>query len=631
MTTTPLSWLDTFTANLETTSSQVNPQITHLSNGNFLVVWADDNDTVAPNNGRDIVGVIYDATGNAVSGSLFLNDGFGFGRNENMPTVTATDDGGFVMAWEFRDGADDDIIFGRYNAAGTRTQSSFVVSDTSSTAVHTDPQIAVRPDGSTVVVYATEDSGTFSIVAKVAAAGSSSFGADIVLRTGTNTSQPQNPALTVLNDGRIIVAFEEDDGGQTGVEFRVLNTNNTLGSVPNVNTTYPAIDPDVAALANGGWVVTWEKNGDIFGRIYDSGGTAQGSEIALVSGSDSVNEAVVIGLKDGGFFVAWDNDSQSEGQGQRFDDSGNTVGNLITFGDSDITTPTLDLSGDGRILLGWMRNGEIESIILDPRDQDITVTDGTLTTATPRDTTITGSVAQDVFIGRDGDDTLNGKGGDDTITGGRGQDRILAGSGDDDARGGRGDDFISGSRGQDLIRGNTGGDELRGQGGSDVIFGGDNRDSIDGGAGNDILYGGGQADIVKGGAGQDTIFGGSGGDTIQGGGGRDVLDGGGGPDVFDFNKAGHSTGGVGRDTVLDFVRGSDLLDLVGIDANTTVGGNQAFSFIGTGGFTGTAGELRIVIGPNDVFLRGDVDGDGGTDFALELEGLNNLSATDILL
>ena len=54
---------------------------------------------------------------------------------------------------------------------------------------------------------------------------------------------------------------------------------------------------------------------------------------------------------------------------------------------------------------------------------------------------------------------------------------------------------------------------------------------------------------------------------------------------------------------------------------------QAFDFIEADAFSGTAGELRYASG----VVRGDVDGDGTADFAIEVRNSPVLIADDFLL
>lgn len=90
--------------------------------------------------------------------------------------------------------------------------------------------------------------------------------------------------------------------------------------------------------------------------------------------------------------------------------------------------------------------------------------------------------------------------------------------------------------------------------------------------------------------------------------------------MFVFNSASDSTvKASGRDTIFDFNgKAGDRIDLSGIDANTERSGNQTFSFVGTDGFSGKAGELRYEKTASDTFIYGDVDGDGKADFAIQI-------------
>lgn len=69
------------------------------------------------------------------------------------------------------------------------------------------------------------------------------------------------------------------------------------------------------------------------------------------------------------------------------------------------------------------------------------------------------------------------------------------------------------------------------------------------------------------------------------------------------------------DQILDFVTG-DKIDLTAIDANPATATNDAFAWIGTGAFTGQAGELRGSAAGNVWTIQGDTDGNGVADFQL---------------
>ena len=104
------------------------------------------------------------------------------------------------------------------------------------------------------------------------------------------------------------------------------------------------------------------------------------------------------------------------------------------------------------------------------------------------------------------------------------------------------------------------------------------------------------------------------------------MTGGSGADLFVFNDW-HETGlGVLRDVITDFSQmEGDKIDLRAFDANLLQAGFNSFSFIGAADFTG-AGQLRFV----DHVLSGNVSGNAGADFEIQLVGVNNFSVTDLV-
>jgi Ca2+-binding RTX toxin-like protein len=173
---------------------------------------------------------------------------------------------------------------------------------------------------------------------------------------------------------------------------------------------------------------------------------------------------------------------------------------------------------------------------------------------------------------------------------------------------------INGTAGSDIIsetstvagqpRATQWADGIFGLGGNDQLWGGGGDDTIDGGANNDVLWGG---------AGRDQLFGGS------------------GADQFSYTTIGDSLPG-GYDRIADFKRSEgDKIILAPIDANLAAAGNQAFSFIGTGAFTGVAGQLHYQYSGGQTFVTGDVDGDRVADFGIVLQGNIALIGTDFFL
>jgi len=290
----------------------------------------------------------------------------------------------------------------------------------------------------------------------------------------------------------------------------------------------------------------------------------------------------------------------------------------------------------------------------------------------------TGNAIANTLTGGAGDDVLDGDGGNDQLFGGLGADNLTGGAGDDALDGGAGVDTLIGGIGNDVYyvddvndvvtelagegtadtvrassssytlsdnvetltsvgagdftgTGNALANTLNGGAFNDTLYGMAGNDSIRGGLGVDSLHGGDSNDKVYGDDGDDFLFGDGGNDFLYGGAGSDTLEGGAGRDYFVLQNLSDSGVGAGlRDVVTDFTS-IDFLDLRALDANTAAAGNQAFSFIGTGAFTNTAGEVRYVTDAEGVHVYGDVNGDGVADFEMLLLGGVALTSGNFLL
>ncbi|MFS2071434.1 M10 family metallopeptidase C-terminal domain-containing protein [Pseudomonas sp. CT11-2] len=123
-----------------------------------------------------------------------------------------------------------------------------------------------------------------------------------------------------------------------------------------------------------------------------------------------------------------------------------------------------------------------------------------------------------------------------------------------------------------------------------------------------------------------TLTGNANNNVLDGGLGADILTGGAGADKFVFSAVNEMGTGANRDVITDFnsLQG-DKIDLTKFDANLLSAGFNGFSFIGANDFTG-AGQLRFV----DHVLYGNVNGDLGSDFEIQLVGVNTFGANDLV-
>lgn len=246
---------------------------------------------------------------------------------------------------------------------------------------------------------------------------------------------------------------------------------------------------------------------------------------------------------------------------------------------------------------------------------------------------LTGNSGSNTLLGLDGNDRLYGSGGNDVLDGGAGADVMFGGLSNDifyvDDR----NDYVREEAGQgiDTVYASVG-DVLRPNVENLVLTG---TASVNG-RGNELansISGNSAGNELFGLAGSDFLYGNEGNDTLEGGAGADTMSGGLGADNFVFRDG--DFGGltaITADKVTDFSQvETDRLRLDLVDANTSLAGDQAFSFIGTGGFSSTAGELRYEQIDGNTIVYGDTNGDGVADFMILLTGSHSLTSNDFVI
>ncbi|MEJ5989852.1 calcium-binding protein [Ramlibacter sp. PS3R-8] len=215
---------------------------------------------------------------------------------------------------------------------------------------------------------------------------------------------------------------------------------------------------------------------------------------------------------------------------------------------------------------------------------------------------------------------------------------IYAGVGNNVMNGGAGTDTVSfefGVSGDAGVRVNLASPAVRDTGGSgrDKVH---NFENLVGSANDDWLGGDSGNNMLDGLGGNDTLLGADGNDSLEGGAGNDMLEGGAGNDTFDFDAATDmSTDPAATDVIGDFVVGEDLIDLSGIDAMADTLEDDGFTFIGAADFSGTdaAAELRYTFdaAAGIGYLSGSTDADADAEFVIQVVGVTELSATDLVL
>lgn len=592
--------------NTTTAESQYQPAITALKDGGWLVTWVGDEA-----GGPEIYQRRYDADGTATTavGEVVNTD---VGSVQEMPTVTALPNGGWVVVWASRnDGAGNGhgIFQQQYDANGDPTTLAQVRVHTTLAGNQTKPSVAVLEDGGWIVTWQSPDADGTGIYQQRFKADGTQEGVETPVNSLTAGAQA-NAIVTGLKDGGWVVAWQSPDTNGTGIyQQRYDKDGNALGSgETQVNTTSTGDQKNasITALTDGGWVVTWQSANDIYLRHYNSSGTAVGNEVLVndITASDQEFPSVTA-LPGGGWVVTWQSfkmgvpgEFQNIVQKTYFGVNDAPTGTNATltakentaysfkvadFGFSDTNGNSLSgvkittLPTKGTVLLNGIAITAGQTIAV----ADITA--GKLTWEPPAGedgtalTTIGFKVIDDGGTDHSGEDidqterviTFNvtptpttpdtdkgkiliGGDGDDRFTGTNWADLLSGKGGDDHLDGGAGNDTLWGGEDDDLLKGGSGNDILGGGPGADTLFGGGGDDKLYGGkdSGADRLYGGDGKDKLWGGGGNDKLYGGDDDDTLGGGAGDDLLGGGSGNDIL-YGGAGSDQiyGGTGDDRI----------------------------------------------------------------------------------
>jgi hypothetical protein len=187
-----------------------------------------------------------------------------------------------------------------------------------------DGQIVALQDGGYVVVWTDEDSHAYNpaggaIVGQRYDVLSNKVGGEVKL-SGFITGYQFAPAVTLLSNGNIAVAFVDARSGDRDIYVRIFDPSLDLLRVDPIDTgASQTFDPSITALAGGGYAVSYTLQNsadttdtDIVARVVSSTGTV-GAQFYVddSSGSASFSEAAT--LSDGNFMVVNHDENQVHG------------------------------------------------------------------------------------------------------------------------------------------------------------------------------------------------------------------------------------------------------------------------------------------------------------------------------
>ena len=299
--------------------------------------------------------------------------------DQSYSAVTALDGGGFLVTWMSggQDGGSYGIYGQRYTAAGVADGSEFRI-NTFTAGGQTYASASALVGGGFVVTWSSngQDGSGNGIYGQRYTAAGVADGGEFRVNTFTTSGQVFS-AVTTLNGGGFVVTWTSN--GQDGSTDGIYGQRYTAAGVAdggefrvNTFTTSGQIFSAVAALDNGGFVVTWTSIGQdggaegVYAQRYTSAGVADGSEFRVNTFTTGLQAySSVTGLDGGGFVVTWSSDGQDGSNfgvyGQRYTAAGVADGGefrINTFTNSTQFFPSVTALNGGGFLVTWSSIGQ---------------------------------------------------------------------------------------------------------------------------------------------------------------------------------------------------------------------------------------------------------------------------------
>jgi hypothetical protein len=182
--------------------------------------------------------------------------------------------------------------------------------------------------------------------------------------------------VTALADGGFAIAFHRGISfDNTDIHVQRFNADGTPngGLIPvDTDVTMDTVSPSIAGLVSGGFVVAWTlapgigPGGSVWFQRYDAAGTPIDGHV-LVDGLGAINNQIqVAALQDGGFVVAYRENSWdptgSDITVQFYHADGTARSGHIRVNDNDVTaadesSPSLTVLSNGFVVVGWEDGG----------------------------------------------------------------------------------------------------------------------------------------------------------------------------------------------------------------------------------------------------------------------------------
>jgi hypothetical protein len=280
-------------------SFQINPAVAVLNNSNIVVVWSSF-DQAGSSSLQDVYGQILSPTGQKIGAEFLINQFTTY--NQRTPTVSALNNGGFVVAWVSEQErvvaptyatpstyitaataatASIDIYARFYSSNGAASGNEFLVNTDSNPCAN--PSVATASDGSFMIAWGARDTANLDSSWDIYTRSFSSVGVGgTTVRVNSHLYGDQYaPRISAIGTDYLIVWTSlGQDGSSEGVYGQFVHKDGLLvGGEFRVNTTTVSSQMQPVVVSDGAqqFLVIWTSftgnscGFDLFAQRYLNG------------------------------------------------------------------------------------------------------------------------------------------------------------------------------------------------------------------------------------------------------------------------------------------------------------------------------------------------------------------------
>ena len=288
-------------------------------------------------------------------------------QDQVNPSVSSLSDGNFVVVWQsnLEDGCGWAIYGQFFYSNGAKKENEFLISNCS-TLDKSSPNVAASSSGKFMVVWMQSDKNIFG---QIFMNDGTKLSTQLQINTIIDQNL-ENPSIIALNNNNFIVTWDKwleiifaqiftDNGTKVGQQLNIASSNSYLSS------------SKLTSLADGNFAVTYTISSNVYAEIFYHNGDTLVSQFLVHDGMNKDLLPSISSVSIGNFMIVWQsqfqdliNSADYGIYGQSFTSSAVKIGDVFrvnTYIIDDQINPSIKSIGNNNYIVTWQSNNQDES------------------------------------------------------------------------------------------------------------------------------------------------------------------------------------------------------------------------------------------------------------------------------